>query len=88
MGRRRVLEDPLVAELADKYNVSAAQVCMRFALQEGVMPLPKSSSLERMKQNQDLFSFSIGQEDMWRLESMPPVGWSGLHPDRNVPGGN
>ena len=81
MGRTRVLNDPLIRELAAKYHVSTAQLCLRFAVQKQVIPLPKSSSLERMKQNQDLFSFTISQEDMYRLETMPQTGWSGLHPD-------
>ncbi len=81
MGRTRVLNDPLVTELAQKYGVSTAQICLRYALQRNVIPLPKSSSMARMKQNQDLFSFAISQEDMFRLDTMPQTGWSGLHPD-------
>lgn len=82
IGRARVLKDPLILELAEKYHVSAAQICLRFALQKDVIPLPKSSSMERMKENQDLFSFEISAEDMYRLETMPQTGWSGEHPDR------
>ena len=70
IGRSRVLEDPLVCELAAKYRVSPAQIC------------PKSSSPERMKQNMDLFSFEMDQEDIWRLATMPQSGWSGEHPDQ------
>lgn len=81
MGRTRVLNDPLVLELADAYGVSAAQICLRYAVQKQVIPLPKASSMERMKQNQDLFSFTLSQEDLYRLDTMPPAGWSGQHPD-------
>ncbi|MGN0333841.1 MAG: aldo/keto reductase [Lachnospiraceae bacterium] len=82
IGRGRVLEDELVLELANKYHVSAAQICLRYALQKGIIPLPKSGSLERMKQNQDIFSFEISAEDMSRIDTMPQTGWSGEHPDR------
>lgn len=82
LGRMRLMSEPLIRELSCKYKVSAAQICLRYALQRGVIPLPKSSSLERMKQNQDIFSFDISKEDMYRLETMPPAGWSGEHPDR------
>ena len=81
MGRARVLNDPLVTELAHKHGVSTAQICLRYALQRQVIPLPKSSSMARMKQNQDLFSYVLSQEDMFRLDTMPQTGWSGLHPD-------
>lgn len=82
IGRSRVLEDPLVCELAAKYQVSPAQICLKFAVQRGIIPLPKSSSPERMKQNMDLFSFEMDQEDIWRLATMPQSGWSGEHPDQ------
>ena len=82
IGRSRVLEDPLVCELAAKYRVSPAQICLKFAVQRGIIPLPKSSSPERMKQNMDLFSFEMNQEDIWRLATMPQSGWSGEHPDQ------
>ena len=82
IGRSRVLADPLVCKLAAKYRVSPAQICLKFAVQRGVVPLPKSSSPERMKQNMDLFSFEMEQEDIWRLATMPQSGWSGEHPDQ------
>lgn len=82
IGRSRVLKDPLVCELAAKYRVSPAQICLKFAVQRGIVPLPKSSSPERMKQNMDLFSFEMEQEDIWRLATMPQSGWSGEHPDQ------
>lgn len=82
IGRGRVLEDELIAELAGRYGVSPAQVCLRYALQRGVIPLPKSSSRERMRQNQELFSFELSAEDMYRIGAMPPAGWSGEHPER------
>ena len=82
IGRKRVLEEPLIKTMAKTYEVSEAQICLRYAVQRGVVPLPKSSSPERMKQNQDVFSFTLSEEDMYRLETMPQCGWSGEHPDR------
>ena len=51
IGRRRILEDGLILELAGKYQVSPAQLCLRFLLPNDILQLPKSSSMERMKQN-------------------------------------
>lgn len=81
MGRTRVLNDSLVLELADTHGVSPAQICLRYAVQKQVTPVPKASSMERMRQNWDLFSFALSQEEMYRLDTMPPTGWSGQHPD-------
>lgn len=81
LGRKRVLEHPLLVELSKKYRVSPAQICIRYAVQRKVIPLPKASSYERMKENQDVFGFEISGEDMYRIGTMPPSGWSGEHPD-------
>lgn len=81
LGRGRVLGDSLVCELADKYQVTAGQICLRFAYQNGIMSIPKASSYERMKENQDIFGFSLSEGDMRRLHEMPITGYSGEHPD-------
>lgn len=81
LGRTRLLEAPLILELAQKYGKTPAQICLRFCLQSNVLPLPKSSSPERMKQNLDLFDFDLSMEDVYRLTTMPETGWSGQHPE-------
>lgn len=81
LGRQRVMENTLLTELAEKYDVSKAQICLRFLHQLDIIPIPKSSSMERMKQNQDIFGFEIEQEDMYRLLCMPQCGWSKEYPD-------
>ena len=81
LGRTRVLEDPLLVGIARRYGKSVAQICLRWAVQHGVVPLPKSVSPERMKSNLDIFDFSLTDADMRLIDSMPPTGESGLTPD-------
>ncbi|MGN0404926.1 MAG: aldo/keto reductase [Bariatricus sp.] len=81
LGRQRVTGHKLMIELADKYQVSPSQICLRYLIQHEIIPLPKSSTMERMKQNMDVFGFEIEPEDMYRIDSMPQTGWSGEHPD-------
>ena len=81
-ARGRVLDDELIVELAAKYHASPVQVCLSFCLHEGVMPLPKASSLPRMRENLESVNIELSAEDMMRLENIPPKGWSGEHPDR------
>ena len=81
LGRQRVLNEALLVELAEKYNVTPAQICLRFLLHRGINPIPKASSSERMLNNLDVFGFSISTEDMHRLNTLPQTGWSGEHPD-------
>ena len=75
LGRKRVLEHPLLVGLAEKYNKSAAQICLRYEIQRQVIPLPKASTKERMVQNYQVFDFEIEKEDMYRIDSMQPAGW-------------
>lgn len=80
LGRERVFKDELLNKLAEKYGKSVAQICLAFALQMGVVPLPKSSSVERMKQNMDI-DFELEEEDFEKIVNMEEMGWSGLDPD-------
>ena len=80
LGRERVFKDELLNKLAEKYGKSVAQICLAFALQMDVVPLPKSSSVERMKQNMDI-DFELEEEDFEKIVNMDEMGWSGLDPD-------
>lgn len=81
LGRRRVLEEPEVVRLAEKYGVSAAPFLLKFLLQQHIGVIPKASSMERMRQNLDLPDFEIAKEDMQFLCCLPQIGWGGEHPD-------
>lgn len=81
LGRRRVLEEPIVLNMAQKYQVPPAQFLLKFLLQQDIGIIPKASSIERMRQNLELPEFSIATEDMYLLRSLPQMGWSGEHPD-------
>lgn len=82
LSRGRIFHDVTLIELAEKYNVSVAKLALRFCIQNGIVPLPKAASRERMRENRNLFDFEISDEDMKRINTIPQVGWSGEHPDR------
>ncbi|ODV96501.1 hypothetical protein PACTADRAFT_49833 [Pachysolen tannophilus NRRL Y-2460] len=72
------INDKDVSRLAKKYNVSTAQILIRWSLQKGYVPLPKTKSLERLPSNIDVYNFEISQEDMDILshpESYDPTDW-------------
>ncbi len=81
LGRGRVLTHPVLAELAEKYQKSTAQLCLRFCLQHGIVPLPKSVNPERIRENGEIFDFEISSEDMERIDNLGEFGGSGLNPD-------
>lgn len=81
LGSGAVLHDEKLAEIAAKYNKSVAQLCIRFALEYGVLPLPKSTNAERIAQNADVFDFEISAEDKATIEAMPILGYSNFVPE-------
>lgn len=81
LGRQRLAGHPLLEELAQTYQVTPQQLCLRFAVQCGVVPLPKTTHPRRMGENLDLDGFALSARDMARLHAMPRAGWSGEHPD-------
>jgi diketogulonate reductase-like aldo/keto reductase len=68
LARGNRLGDPAVVKLAEKYGKSPAQVLIRYCLQKGWVPLPKSEKEERIKENANVFDFSISEDDMVSLD--------------------
>ncbi|MCR5144158.1 MAG: aldo/keto reductase [Lachnospiraceae bacterium] len=81
LGRGRSLNHPLILELAEKYKKDSAQIIIRWDLQNGIIPLPKSINKGRVVSNADVFDFEISKEDMTKLNAMERYGDSGHHPD-------
>lgn len=82
IARGKIFDDVLIKELAHKYNKTSAQICIKFCIQCSVIPLARSNNEDRIKSNFDVFDFEISEEDMDKIKCMPPLGWSGEHPDR------
>lgn len=81
LGTGRMLSNPQLQEIAGKYNKSVAQICIRWCLQNEVLPLPKSVTPSRIIENSQVFDFEISADDMAVINMMPYSGGSGLHPD-------
>lgn len=69
LGHGSLLKDMLIVQMASKYDVSPAQLCIRYDLQLGTVTIPKASSIERMKQNANV-NFEIDPDDMAELRKM------------------
>ena len=81
LGSGKLLQDPQLCEIAAKYGKSTAQLCLRWALQKGILPLPKSVTPERIRQNTQLFDFVISAEDEQAIDRLSCVGRTGSDPD-------
>jgi len=64
------LTNPVIVEMASKYEVSPAQVILRWALQRGCSVVPKSTRPERLVENLELGAFVISSDDMAKLASL------------------
>lgn len=84
MGRQRVFDNDVLKSIASECNRTVAQVCLRFVNQLGIPSIPKSSTIERMKQNMDIFDFELTDEQMERILVLDEqnLGFSGLDPDK------
>lgn len=77
-----VLKNPIITELAAKYGVSAAQLCIRYVLQLGTIALPKTANPEHMKNNADV-DFVIteaGFQTLLHMEELRDYGAYNIFP--------
>lgn len=81
LGRGRVLSNDIIVNLAEKYGVTPAKICLRYAIQHNVVPLPKSVTPERIASNLDIFNFEISNDDIAKIDSLPELGFSGFNPE-------
>lgn len=63
-GRKNIFSEPLLNQIGAKHGKSAAQVALRYLIQNGIAVIPKSIHKERMAQNLEIFDFSLTLEDM------------------------
>jgi diketogulonate reductase-like aldo/keto reductase len=67
---------------AEKYNKSISQICIRWSLQMGFLPLPKSANSERIKENSEVFDFELSQEDVKAIAGLKGVCGYSSDPDK------
>ncbi|MDS0526244.1 aldo/keto reductase [Clostridium sp. SHJSY1] len=82
LGTGRMLTNEVLMNIAEKYQRSVAQVCIKWILQQDILPLPKSITPSRIEENTQVFDFELSQEDMEIINGMEYSGGSGLHPDK------
>lgn len=82
LARGRVLDHPLLVSLGKKHGKTPAQICLRWCLDQGALPLPKSVTPARMAENAGIFDFALDEADLAAVAALPPFGGSGHDPDR------
>ena len=81
LGRGSLAANPVLASLAAKHGKTVAQVCLRWSLEHGVLPLPRCLSEAHQQENAGIFDFALSLDEMKEIDALPQTGFSGLHPD-------
>jgi diketogulonate reductase-like aldo/keto reductase len=81
LGVGKVLSAPEMKVFADKYQRSAAQICIRWSLQRGYLPLPKSVTPARIIENTKVFDFELSPEDVEKIAGLTGIGGMDQNPD-------
>lgn len=69
-GRGNMFQNKIIAEIGEKYGKTVAQVILRWHIQRGVVVIPKSTHVERMEENLNVFDFALSEDEMNRIASL------------------
>ena len=69
-GRGGLFTDPVLAKIGAKHSKTVAQVILRWHLQRGIVVIPKSTHIERMEENFNVFDFTLSDEDMQEIAAL------------------
>ncbi|WP_458118607.1 aldo/keto reductase [Paenibacillus sp. Z6-24] len=81
LAQGRLLDNPVLQAIGEKYGKSIAQVLLRWDLQSGIVTIPKSIKQERIVQNADIFDFELSPEDMKQIDDLNQNQRFGADPD-------
>lgn len=81
LGNGQILQNELLKEFAKKYNKSTAQICMRWGIQKGFVLIPKTSNVNRLSENIDIFDFELSKDEMEQIDGIPYCGGLGYDSD-------
>ena len=81
LGTGTILDNEDLKEISKKYNKSIAQVAIRWSIQSGYVPLPKSVTDSRIIENFDVFDFDLADEDIKKMDALKGIGKEAVNPD-------
>ena len=73
LAKGRIRNDRALLRIGDRYRKTAAQVCLRWLVQQNVAAIPRTSKLERLSENIEIFDFELSSEDMGQISGMGSV---------------
>ena len=71
LGQGNILDQPLLNQLAEKYDKTPAQIAIRWLIeQEQVVTIPKASTKEHLQENMDVYDFTLDDEDFYAIDDL------------------
>jgi diketogulonate reductase-like aldo/keto reductase len=70
IARGRVKDDPLLARIAAAYGKTPAQICLRWLVQQGIVVIPRTSKIERLTENFEIFDFELTAAEMTDIRGL------------------
>src|SRR5450432_2364820 len=70
VAKGRIKSDKVLAGIGETYNKTAAQVCLRWLVQQNVSAIPRTSRIERLSDNIDIFDFALSDDEMRQISGM------------------
>lgn len=83
-ANKTLFDNPTIAKIAENHNKTATQVALRYLIQRNIIAIPKSTHIERMKQNLDVFDFSLTDAEMEAIRPLDQEAdfqWSHRNPE-------
>jgi diketogulonate reductase-like aldo/keto reductase len=70
LGRGRLIDDAAIGEIARHKGKTVAQIALRWGIQHGVVPIPRSSNRQRIAENLAVFDFALSEDEMRRIATL------------------
>lgn len=80
-ARGKIFGNEVLERIAATHQKTVSQVALRWIVQHGVIAIPKSTTLERIKENLEVFDFELSEEEMLLINGIPQMGFSGELPN-------
>ncbi|WP_010532051.1 aldo/keto reductase [Lentibacillus jeotgali] len=81
LKKGRLMDEPVIAELSEKYGKTSAQVILRWDVQNDVITIPKTTHEHRIKENADIFDFELTKDEMKQISNLNQDDRTGKNPD-------
>ena len=78
-GKHGIFRNRVLTVIGEKYGKTVAQIALKFLVQKGIIVIPKTTHIERMKENIDIFDFKLSEEDLKEIQNLDTghnvTGW-------------